>query len=331
MTYLMPIEHERSSSSGQISRRFVNPLSDGRLSVLVQKIMQLRVSTQTPVSAEAMMSYSRFERTFRRFVPSVGKASYNPFVKITGNTVSSVLSLPFPELRHLPPNHLRIRIGVENRILNNHVHFLEMGSGFWLNFFSHQYCNYRSDVVELGCGCGRIAWPLKGDWFEGTYLGVDIDREMIEYCCRNFPEERFQFVLSPHKSTTYSPTASHVRGGSTSKFVIAEPQSKDFVYSVSLYSHLLEQEVTEYMGETYRILRTDGVMYMTFFCIEHVELGRRWTFRHRRGSAYIENEQYPEAAVAYHERFIVEMTKDYGFREVSISPGKGQSILVAHK
>jgi hypothetical protein len=62
-----------------------------------------------------------------------------------------------------------------------------------------------------------------------------------------------------------------------------------------------------------------------------VELGRRWTFRDRRGSAYIENEQYPEAAVAYHERFIVEMTKDYGFREVSISPGKGQSILVAHK
>jgi len=44
------------------------------------------------------MSYSRFDRTFRRFVPSVAKASYNPFVKIAGDTVSSVLSLPFPEL-----------------------------------------------------------------------------------------------------------------------------------------------------------------------------------------------------------------------------------------
>jgi hypothetical protein len=33
---------------------------------------------------------------------------------------------------------------------------------------------------------------LKQDWFEGTYLGVDIDSEMLEYCRRNFPGDRFR-------------------------------------------------------------------------------------------------------------------------------------------
>ena len=103
----------------------------------------------------------------RRLVPSVGKISYNPFVKAIGNAIASALSLPFPELKELPPNHLRIRIGVGNRLLANHIHFLEMGNGVWLDFLARQLCSANSDVVELGCGCGRIARPLKGAWFNG--------------------------------------------------------------------------------------------------------------------------------------------------------------------
>jgi predicted SAM-dependent methyltransferase len=104
--------------------------------------------------------------------------------------------------------------------------------------------------------------------------------------------------------------------------VIGAPESKDFVYSVSLYTHLLETEAIEYLREAYRILRADGTMCMNFFCLEHVELGNRWTFQHRCGNAYIENTQYPEAAVAYHEAFMTELAIDCGFREVAVR-GKG--------
>ncbi len=61
-------------------------------------------------------------------------------------------------------------------------------------------------------------------------------------------------------------------------------------------------------------------MFMTFFCIEYVELGGRWTFRHRRGNAYIESAQYPDAAVAYHEAFVIDLVKKCGFREVTVAP-----------
>lgn len=198
-----------------------------------------------------------------------------------------------------------------------------------------KYCTISSDVVELGCGCGRLARPLRDPpwslWFMGTYVGVDIDHEAIKYCRSHFPEDKFQFIVSPHKSTTYVVGKPHGAQETHSKFVIANEQNKDFVYSLSLCTHLLEKEVIEYVEESFRILKTGGIMFMTFFCIEHVELGGRWTFQHRRGNAYIESMRYPEAAVAYKEMFMIDLVRKCGFREVTVTPGKGQSELVALK
>jgi hypothetical protein len=48
-------------------------------------------------------------------------------------------------------------------------------------------------------------------------------------------------------------------------------------------------------------------------CIDHVEVGRRWTFQHRRGNAHVETARYPEAAVADHKAFITELATNCGF------------------
>jgi SAM-dependent methyltransferase len=279
--------------------------------------------------------YSKFDRVFRKIVPSIAVISYNPLYTIAGDTIAKIMAWPFRELRHLPPNHLRLRVGTGNQLLANHFTFIHAGDHCLKKFLSLKYCTSKSDVVELGCGCGRIARafrdPQWDPWFEGTYVGIDIDQEMLEYCRANFPERQFQFILSPHRSSTYSPGNLQNEQEASFKLVIADEQSKDFVYSLSLYSHLLETEFIEYMQESYRILRTDGIMFMTFFCIEHVERGERWTFGHQCGSAFIESVKYPEAAVAYHEAFVIDLAKKCGFREVTITPKKGQSELVALK
>jgi SAM-dependent methyltransferase len=275
--------------------------------------------------------YSRYDRIFRKFVPSVAKVSYNPVFAKIGDAVSGALALPFPELRDLPSNHLRIRIGAGNRLFNEHVMFIETGSRCWLTFLSRSYCTASSDVVELGCGCGRVARALKQDWFRGTYVGVDIDTEMLEYCRQNFPEDRFEFVLSPHRSATYSRENSNDIEDIFHKPIFGEKNSKDFVYSISLYSHLLEKQFVEYLRETHRILKPNGMVYLTFFCINDVELGGRWTFRHGHGNAYVENLRFPEAAVAYEKAFVTEVAKNIGFSEVSIISGNGQSELITRK
>jgi hypothetical protein len=74
-------------------------------------------------------------------------------------------------------------------------------------------------------------------------------------------------------SATYSNRL--IEGGAPITF--PEHWEKDFIYSTSLYTHLLEDELGNYTRESFRVLRPNGVMYMTFFCMDSVELGNRWT------------------------------------------------------
>ena len=123
--------------------------------------IQAMIFTNRFSPGAVMPRYSKHDRIFRKLVPSVAKLSYNPVVKIAGNAIAWILALPFPDLRDLPPNHLRIRIGTGNRIFNGHVNFIRDGNELWLMFLSRKYCTSNSDVVELGCGCGRLTRPLR--------------------------------------------------------------------------------------------------------------------------------------------------------------------------
>jgi SAM-dependent methyltransferase len=265
----------------------------------------------------------------RRICPSNSLLSYNPIFKIAGNAASNILGIPFPQFRRLPPNHLRVRVGVGTLLINNHAHHFEIGSQFWLECFAKGYVTAGSDIAEIGCGCGRIAMHLDAAYFSGTYLGIDIDPEMIEYCRSRFPSPQFSFRLSPQRSSTYH--GADRLAQVANDFIIAEPDSKDFIYSTSLFTHLLEEEMAFYLRESFRALRNNGTIVMSFFCMEHVDMGKPWTFSYRRGNAYIDVEQYPEAAIAYSEGYIIELVRKLGFRDVSVSGRPVQSFLLARK
>jgi SAM-dependent methyltransferase len=264
----------------------------------------------------------------RRIYPSNSLLSYNPVFKIAGNTVANILGAPFPEFRSLPPNHLRVRVGAGTRIVNNHAHHFQIGSQFWIECFAKGYLTSAADIVEIGCGCGRMAMHLNAEYFTGTYLGVDIDPEMIEYCRSHFAFPRFSFLLSPQTSSTYRGAGLAEQAGA---FTIAQPQTRDFVFSTSLLTHLLETEMRFYLRESFRILRTGGMMVMSFFCLEHVEKGNPWTFSHPVGNAFVDDPKFPEAAVAYRQDYLIGLAKELGFRDVMLSGRPVQSFLIARK
>lgn len=120
------------------------------------------------------------------------------------------LSLPYRELRGLPPNHMRIRVGVGNRILFNGAQFRLMPINFWIDALAAGHVTLESRIVDLGCGCGRYAMALRDFWFherkfEGEYFGVDVDDEMLAWCRGHFPPERFAFHKVQVYSRTYNP------------------------------------------------------------------------------------------------------------------------------
>lgn len=276
------------------------------------------------------------ERLGRRVVPSTSLLSHNILFKWLVNGVDLLPRLIWPEFRKLPPNHLRIRIGVGNRFFTNHLFYLQLAEPFWLRYMSTGAVREDSVIVDIGCGCGRFAHHLR-DYrcqeyrFRGRYIGIDIDPEMLDWCRGHFDPERFQFMQSTHSSKSY-----HQIGQASARFVLPQPdQSVDFVFSTSLFTHLLEPELRNYFEETARVLKEDRLMVMSFFCLDYPPptLGGRHTFSHSIGNARVESLKVPEAAVAYTEAFMLALAAEYGFSAAHVlhPDGAWQASLVARR
>jgi len=266
----------------------------------------------------------KLNRLLRLFVPSVARLSYHPLFKML-NPIADIPILFNASYRNLPPNHLRVRIGVGNKLLFNHHYYLQAGQYFYNQFALRGYIQQNSTILEIGSGAGRMAMPFAGSDFQGCYTGIDIDEEMVNWCSNNF-DSRFKFLLSTHNSKTYE-------GSSESRYyrLPIENSSVDFVFSTSLFTHLLDFEMRNYITECARVAKTGAYIVMSYFCRDTVAIGDRWTFQHRIGPAYVENLKYPEAAVAYDRRYLEELFRSSGFQSVTTETSEGQSLLVAQR
>ena len=194
-----------------------------------------------------------------------------------------------------------------------------------------------SHIVDIGCGCGKSAAVLR-DFsyadicFSGHYYGYDIDPDQVEWCSAHFPADRFTFSTVSGRSTVY-PSFGHPRV--TKSLSACEDSSIDFGFSQSLFSHLLEEDIGSYMKESLRVLKPGRSMCMTLFCLEDMQelglLGKRWTFCHKRGQAYVENESYPEAAVAYQRSTILRLAGAIGFSSYQVVLPNFQSSILCTK
>lgn len=270
----------------------------------------------------------------RRMLPSTARLSHNRILMWPLDLIDRIASLPFKEARGLPPNRMRIRVGVQNRILFNAFQFRYRAVGFWMRALAQGLVRLDSNVLDIGCGCGRHAIVLRdlrwgGTRFEGLYTGIDIDAEMVRWCQHHFPAKRFQFICADHHSTVYNPG-----GRKNERYrVPLDDQSQDYVFSTSLFTHLLEEDLLNYIRESFRALKSGAVMEMTVFCLDSIgnRLGGRWTFNHRIGEARVENPKMPEAAVAYTKDYLLSRCRQVGFREAAMVGTSIQTILSCRK
>lgn len=274
----------------------------------------------------------KLDRAVRRLLPSASRLTYNPIFKLVVDSFDLIPKLLYEELSTIPPNHMRIRVGVGNRIFANQVIYLTGPKDFWMHAFHAGLCRLDSTIVDIGCGCGRYAQPLrdyrfKSERFSGKYVGIDIDEEMLGWCRDNYDEKRFTFHRSNHSSKAYR----GIPNGNSHYYLPMESGSADFVFSTSLFTHLLEEQLTNYCQESFRVLSAGGHMVMACFSINHPPptFGNRHTFQHRIANAFVESLEVPEAAVAYREDFLLGVARKAGFRaaEMQWSPGDWQPML----
>lgn len=100
-------------------------------------------------------------------------------------------------------------------------------------------------VLDFGCGCGRILIPLSARLASRNVYGADIDPEAVRWCQENL-EAFGGFELNPHIPPSPFP----------SDFF-------DFIYGVSVFTHLPEDLQFQWLEELQRIVRPGGFLVLT--------------------------------------------------------------------
>lgn len=275
----------------------------------------------------------------RKLIPSTVLIARNPLFS-AGSRVVDVTYGRYAEWRtgvKMPPLRYIVRTGVGNNILFPHLYYATAGHKVWEYFFAAGLANLESHIVDIGSGCGKSAVALR-DFsyadvrFSGRYYGFDIDAALVEWCRSHFPADRFTFSLVNGKSKVYPSSG---KAQEERSLAACADGTIDLVFSQSLFSHLLEEDLAHYVRESFRVLKPGGAMCMTFFCLEDLAtlglLGDRWSFAHKIGQAYVENMSFPEAAVAYEKNFIVELAKTIGFSSAQVVLPSYQSSLLCKK
>src|SRR5713226_5678945 len=90
------------------------------------------------------------EKAIRRVIPSTARLTYNPIFKVIVDSFDLLPKLMYEEVSKIPPNHMRIRVGVANRFLSNDISYINLGKDFWMHAFHAGLCRLDSTIVDLG-------------------------------------------------------------------------------------------------------------------------------------------------------------------------------------
>jgi SAM-dependent methyltransferase len=125
--------------------------------------------------------------------------------------------------------------------------FKEVGAVFLDLFQKVGGLKPSDDVLDMGCGIGRIAVPLAGHLDDsGSYAGFDIVPDAIEWCRENVSplHRNFEFTQADLYNKRYNPEGPT----KATEFSFPYPDDNfDFALATSLFTHLLPEEMKHYL------------------------------------------------------------------------------------
>jgi SAM-dependent methyltransferase len=143
------------------------------------------------------------------------------------------------------------------------------------SFLLRVYGNIRMDsrVLEIGCGLGRTAFPLRYILLNGSYDGFEICKYKTDFLQEHFTKAHtnFDFTWADIHNTYYNPQGKI--SAEEYMFPYAD-NSFDIVYAASVFTHLLPGITENYFKETARVLKQDGRAVFSFFVLDHYRSGR---------------------------------------------------------
>ena len=188
--------------------------------------------------------------------------------------------------------------------------------------YLRELCGLRPDhrVLDVGCGCGQVAAALSRRLGrDGSYEGFDIVPALTQWCAEQITPRypRFRFRHADIRNSAYNADGSVA----ASEYVFPYADASfDVVFAKSVFTHLLEDDMRNYLREVGRVLKDGGRALLTFFLLDeeaerNIAAGvSAMAFQSPAGIATVVEAHNPEGAVTYREEQMREECARAGLR-----------------
>lgn len=187
--------------------------------------------------------------------------------------------------------------------------FVKTGDYFRDLFIKHGGLKPEHRVLDIGSGIGRMARPLTSYLSdEGSYEGFDLVSTGVKWCKKNISSKYPNFKF--RKTTLYNDL--YTSGGiKAEKFIFPYKENEfDFVFLISVFTHMLPDEVENYVKEIKRVLKNGGRCFATFFILNETSLNSmkpgKFYFPEDHGHYRLMDKRVQSANVAYNEKYITD-------------------------
>ena len=195
-----------------------------------------------------------------------------------------------------------------------------IGSGDYKEISYHyldvfkEHCNLQPHhrILDVGCGIGRIAYALtKYINSNGSYEGFDIVQKGINWCKKHISVDypNFNFQCINLKNDLYNSKSE--TSAKNFKFPYKE-NNFDLVILTSVFTHMLPDDVENYLSEIYRVLKPGGKCLVTFFILNeksenYMASNPDFTFKNHYDFYSVMDDKLKEGNVAYREDYLLKL------------------------
>ena len=241
--------------------------------------------------------------------------------------------------KELIPDKIRTWVGP----FANKNDYINTGKEIFNLILKYYNLKNANDILDAGCGCGRIAIHLLHFLNKNTkYYGFDICPEHIEWCKKHIESKynNFKFYHLDIKKEAYNPQGTLELSDTKLPY---KDKSFDFIIAHSLFTHMLSNEFEYYISEFKRILRKNGFFYASYYLYnDERKIGIKnntscLNFNYKINDCYTFDKNNPEEAIAQIEKNVInvynknnfEITIPINYSKWSINKEFSQDFIIA--
>ena len=188
---------------------------------------------------------------------------------------------------------------------------------------------HPGSILDIGCGYSRLAYGLRRANFEGEYRGFDILGRHINWLNENFhtgqKDKSYQFLHANIYNQRYNP-----EGKPLDELNLPYPiASFDCLVSLSVFTHLYEEEVVKYIRYLKQFMKDGGLWVATFFVLppdfslENQPTDATYPLvKQVSENAFIHSTDEPLLVIAFAEKFLLNLFAREGLEVVDQRKGR---------